>query len=130
MRRIFREIKWWWQRRTRGFDDCAMWGLDVHLAKLILPRLRAFKSVDRMGHPCLNPMGCVPEYGDAESKADSEQWEAELDLMIEAFDYIVRQDDDICMLDKSIYYPEADRRDAIKVRGLKLFGERFQALWD
>jgi len=130
MRRIFREIKWWWQRRTRGFDDCAMWGLDVHLAKLILPRLQAFKAVDRMGHPCLNPMGCVAEYGEAEGKADSAQWEQELDLMIEAFDYIVRQDDDICMLDKSIYYPEAGRRDAIKVRGLKLFGERFQALWD
>lgn len=35
-------IKWWWQRRTRGFDDREIWDLNEAIIRFVLPRLEAF----------------------------------------------------------------------------------------
>lgn len=35
-----RELKFWWQRRTRGFDDSELWSLDCTMCKFMAPRLR------------------------------------------------------------------------------------------
>lgn len=45
-----RDIRFWWQRRTRGWDDGDTFSLDHSLAKVILPRLKRFQEV-RGGHP-------------------------------------------------------------------------------
>lgn len=53
---LHKRIKWWWQRRTRGFDDRELWNLDLTVAKFILPRLKQFsKKID--GYP---PELCQP----------------------------------------------------------------------
>lgn len=43
---VKRSIKFWWQRRTRGFDDSETWSLDNTLAKWLVPRLRRFKQLN------------------------------------------------------------------------------------
>lgn len=40
-----RELSFWWQRRTRGFDDSDLWSLDYTMCKFMAPRLRALQGV-------------------------------------------------------------------------------------
>mgnify|MGYP000933623302 FL=1 len=46
-------IKWSFQRlfRKHGCANIDLWGLDHHLAKIILPKLIAFRSQELHGHP-------------------------------------------------------------------------------
>lgn len=39
---IIREIKWACQRVIRGWDDTALWELDSHFVRVIIPPLRQF----------------------------------------------------------------------------------------
>ena len=43
--RIKIAIKYWYQRRNRGWDDSETWGLDTTLAFWIVPRLKRLKEV-------------------------------------------------------------------------------------
>jgi hypothetical protein len=45
-RRRAQELRWAWQRLTRGWDDCAVWSIDWHLATYVpiwIRRLRDTK---------------------------------------------------------------------------------------
>lgn len=69
-----REVKFFYQRRIRGWDDSETFSLDHSLAKLILPRLKAYKKfssaiIDRTGNR-----------------------EKDLDKMITAFEYAASDD--------------------------------------
>jgi hypothetical protein len=41
---IKREIKFFWQRLTRGFDDSVTWNLDITVAKFMLPRFKLYRE--------------------------------------------------------------------------------------
>lgn len=45
-----RDILFFWQRVTRGWDDSSTWSMDQSLAKIILPRLKRFQEI-RRGYP-------------------------------------------------------------------------------
>ena len=45
-----RSIYYWWQRRTRGWDDTVTWNLDQQLAQWLAPRLKRFQELNN-GHP-------------------------------------------------------------------------------
>lgn len=47
---MFRYIKWFIQRRVRGFDDREVWELDSAFAKWIVPRLKEYRKI-HIGHP-------------------------------------------------------------------------------
>lgn len=104
----FRSIKFFYQRLTRGFDDSATWSLDIHLAGLILPRLKRFKELNTHTYP----NGLTPEL-----------WVEILDKMIFAFEYT---------LDESrMFGSKFDEAEYERVKeGLSLFGQYFHALWD
>lgn len=87
------EIKWAIQRLFRGHADVDMWGLDFCFAKFILPRLKAFKKLNRQGFPgsILNNkenMG-MRDLTDEEYNAEQKAWEEILDKMIFAMECIV-----------------------------------------
>ena len=102
---MIRFLKYWWQRRVRGFDERELWNLDQTLTLWLLPRLRAF-SRNPSGHP----------YG-FESMED---WQATLGEIIWAlekhsdYNFISASDE------------EAKRVEA----GMELFGKYWRALWD
>lgn len=100
MWKIKRFFKFFWQRRTRGWDDSETWNLDYTIAKFALPRLKRFKELN-CGYP-----GDLTE----------EKWDLILDDMIYALDFY--QDDDFC----------TSLDDRAK-KGLKYFGEYFESLW-
>src|SRR5271154_326089 len=66
-----RSIRFWWQRRIRGWDDSQTWSLDHSLAKLILPRLKRFQELS-IGRP---------------SDMTEKKWNDILDEMIFGFEW-------------------------------------------
>ncbi len=106
---IKRDIKHFYQRWTRGWDDTELWSLDYTIAKFTLPRLKEF-SIDP---------GCFP----CDDFCDTpEKWQEILNDMIFGLSFVI---DDF---DGSIDYVNYDWER--KSRGLKYFGEYFNALWN
>ena len=92
--RLFRRsARFWWQRRTRGWDDSETWDLgNTTFTRWILPRLKLFRK-SAFSHP---------------SAMTKETWEDILDQMIEGFeivalDKVVLTDEEEEKVDKSYY---------------------------
>lgn len=98
----YREVKWFFQRlqRPHHSSDRDLWNLNNHLADIILPKLKAFKRMPRMGYPAdfceyddehPGPWASKEEYDKEIEKGTlvgggPEAWEAALDEMIFAFE--------------------------------------------
>lgn len=67
-----RKVKYFFQRRIRGWDDSDTWSLDYTMAKLLVPRLKRFKELNN-GYP----------YG-----LNEDLWDSTIDKMIKSFEFI------------------------------------------
>jgi hypothetical protein len=104
---LWRNVRFWWQRRTRGWSDDELWNLDVTFANFILPRLKQFRK----------------EYGDdchPDGFKSVTEWNGVLDEMIEGFELMAN--DGYCITDKNV--------DAKIDRACTLFGQYVRALWN
>lgn len=115
MRDTRRRLRWFWQRRTRGFDDTALWNLDSHLAALILPRLKAFRSLPPAGYPS-------GLFSDPPDITCYEDWLAIIDQMVDAFELLADKD--------TSSWEWTDTQHQTMETGLQLFARWFGALWD
>lgn len=104
---VVRSVKYFFQRRTRGWDDSETWSLDFHMAKFLVPRLKRFKQLN-----CAYPYGLT-----------FEEWEQELDEMIFAFEWYA---DDRRWDRFGIEYADDWKR---AEAGAELFGKRYNCLW-
>jgi len=102
-----RSIKFWWQRRTRGWDDSDTWNLDISLSALIVPRLQKFKEIT----DCYS--------GDSE-----DEWKQQLAKMIRAFELC--RDQFELPGDRSSHTPEETNE---ITEGLALFAKYYRGLW-
>lgn len=98
-----RSLRFFWQRKTRGFDDGETWSLDYSLAKLIHPRLVRFKLC------YLNTCETDKEYQD------------KLDKMIEAFRFLESEERWSCSPNKAKWQEVQE--------GLDLFAKHYTGLW-
>ena len=104
--RLKKILKFWFQRRIRGWDDSCTWNLDTSLSSLILPRLKRFKVLTN-GWP------------DNHFKT-MEEWEEAIDKMIYSFTFYSEEKQYDCY----------DTKEWEKVQeGLDLFGKCFSSLW-
>ena len=114
---IARHLKWFWQRRTRGWDDRECWSLDNTLATFIAPRIEHLRDF-HAGHPC----GLI-EKGTNENGGD-DIWFAILDKISQTMRFIEKDE---------YWYVSNPDGDAIQEyinEGLELFSVFFQNLWD
>jgi len=99
-------------KKKRGLSKIRpeeLWGLDVTLAKYILPRLIKFKEINTNSHPQeLNNM---------------KEWHDIIDKMIWSFQKIIKDD-------WSPVYGELGRENMRYLEGMRLFGYHFNDLWD
>lgn len=104
---FFRGIKYTYQKivRKHSTSDIELWNLHSHLAKIILPKLRAFRDMDHAGYPAQ-----FAEYSENEWKDKSEydkfveegkivggageKWIEYLNEMIFGLDYLLHEHDD------------------------------------
>lgn len=105
MWRIKRWFKFLVQRWTRGFDDSELWSLDSTIAEFVYPRIKAFRAMPMMGYP---------------SGLDEKQWQYILLDIENAFAILANND----------YVSRSGEDEKCVQRGMKLFVEYFEALWD
>ncbi len=131
---IGRPLKFFYQRRTRGFDDSETWDMSVTFSEFILPRLRAYREMyddpknKFMGVPC--SITHPDESNDSGEIAKArELWLSYLDQMIIAFDSIVNEDEFWIKTSTENLKEEMDKMYKQREVGLKLFAQYFQNLW-
>ena len=98
-----RSWKFFWQRKSRGWDDSDLWELDNNITDFILPRLKEFRK--KIGSP---PTG----------EMTLEEWKDILNKMIIAFE-LNDNDETEWTEEEQKKYKE----------GMFLFAEYFQELW-
>jgi len=98
-----RWLKFWWQRRTRGWDDSETWSLDETIAEFVLPRLIRYKELNDI-YP---------------SNMTQEEWDIILNKIIYSFGFYASKERYTASREQ---YNEA--RD-----GIILFAEHFNKLW-
>lgn len=119
---ICKKIKWLFQRIFRGFDDTAAWNLDWKISKFILPRLKHFRKLERIGVPSTMFNEVDGNYSTDElHQKKIDEWNIVLDKMILAFENIVNDE-----YNKDNYKKQQEEIQ----EGLKLFCTHFQGLWD
>ncbi len=141
------ELKAFYQRRVRGFDDSELWSLDHTILEFILPRLKRFREKARHGWPGPESIfGVSSEYVESlseETRANLDQcsideWNRMLDKMIRAIQLQIEYGG-IFIKDNPEYkdgdtdletYVNAPELEAEYKEGWALFIEWFHALWD
>lgn len=131
------EIKWFWQRGTRGYSDRDVWGIDDWFLNIIVPMLEQLKEV-KHGYPL---------------DLTSEQWDEILDRMIFCFkeaneetcsmvneyetDFIFKIYGNLEKESKELennYFKRAEEIEnyqlQMKEEAFKLFSKYFHALWN
>lgn len=122
---FFVPIEWWWQRRTRGWDDRDLWSLDHTIARFVLPRLIELKKV-KPGVPMdFYPEGCTHPTAEEDAEASRKMHEV-LDKMIYSMQAIL--DDKRPGLDSKDPEVWVSAEERIQ-EGFDLFGKYFQMLW-
>jgi hypothetical protein len=124
-----RELRWAWQRVTRGWDDTVTWSIDMHLNEMLPQWLRILRDYG-LGAP-----GCMidPEDWDDEKckykpgaleRAEA-RWHDILTRMIDGFEAGYR-------LDRFEWQNDDERKqlEAQLDEALKLFAEYYRCLWD
>ncbi len=112
----FRPLRWWWQRRTWGFDERDLWSLDYAIIKFIYPRLKFFRERYCGGVPS------HPTELDAQGfprRMTPEEWEGILDEMLEGLQ-LVKEDT----------YPLIGEDHKKLVHSLDVFHRWFFHLWN
>lgn len=128
-----RQLTFWWQRRTRGFDDSELWSLDFTMCKFMAPRIRALAA---MTHGCPSDVlygedtsvdgifafDALPE--EEQRRRNDEafaRWKEMLSKMARAMELYVEHE-------TSIEFDETVKREWEE--GMALFHKYLFALWD
>ena len=96
-----------WKVKVNGIPQHQLWGLDDTLLRYILPRIRAFRDMPRMGCP---------------GGIDETEWERILDDMVDGFELMKIHIDDSRALTR--------REWRQVVRTTSLFAKWWLHLWD
>ena len=135
---ILRKIKWFCQRRVRGYGDDDLWQLDYVLGSRIIKCLRAYRKMKKTGVPS---SFCYDEEGKQilSTEEGARAWDKVLDDMIDGFDYLVNMDDrndDLYQkhergeIENKEWFAEMQRRSEEAKKKAGLFIEHFNGLWD
>ena len=147
-----RRLKWFIQRRRRGFDDRELWSLDYTIAKYVYPRLKVFNKINKVSiASCFFADEEKIEHDDADWAVAKKNQKDAYDKIEQAFFYILDDDESVatyaglgerCMDDNKVVFPtldeeewklyrkEMDRRAEVIEEGLEIFAKYFRTLWD
>jgi ABC-type glycerol-3-phosphate transport system substrate-binding protein len=108
-RKLKRDIKYFFQRIIRGFDDSETWSLDITFAKWVVPRLKRFKIVNN----------AFPH------DMTEESWDNLIDNMIDNFQYFVDFNNE------KIEFSQENEIEALEKfnEGMLLFCKHIRNIW-
>ena len=105
MKRRNKDSENWSHKHDYPIEE--VWNTDNTLAQLIVPRLQAFKALDKHGGPS--------------DFMDIREWNNAIQKMIDAFELLIDED--------KLGIFTKDEEEAIE-HGLELFSKYFRYLWD
>lgn len=112
-------------------DEKELWNLDLTLTEFILPRLKAFKKMKRLGFP--EPQTQDGTSRDSHGTITDEQtaaiaWEQNLDDIIRGFETHLR----LVREHSEKEYDEDHEKAQLKImdKGFQLFAKHYTKLWD
>ena len=113
----WRRLKYFYQRKTKGYSDDQTWDIGYDVANYVLPRLKRFKE---------STNGCPGFFlrgggENADVEKGMEEWKAVLDCMIRTFELAYEADNNCKLL-------SIEEEEEI-VLGLDLFGKHLFHLW-
>lgn len=114
------EIKWFFQRLFRGYDDPDLWNFNSFTVRKLRKPFKVFVRLKKEhGH------GCPAEYFDSDKKGNEcERWIKLLEEMEFAFDSYWTDD----WLDRTT--KESIKNNLRVQHGFELFGKHIMGLWD
>jgi hypothetical protein len=136
-----RQIKWGWQRVSRGYDDRAVWHVGYYLSEILPPIIRQLKKV-KHGFPVRMyegaedfpisemELGSIDKDGNyvetEEEKTAAEKWDKILDEIADGFEAYLKFDEEF-----DYKTPREDDENYKKFqRALDLLKEHYEDLWD
>ena len=143
--KIYFDIKYFFQRHTRGFDDLDKWNAAWFIARKAIPVLTAMRNEfrgtsikwhreDRFGNIIELTKDEVFADGDIPLAFSEDEWRAILDEIIYSFQFLLDTDSETFSNDegRSVNYSQEKYDQALKrhKRGLKLFTIYYMNLWD
>ena len=143
MKYKLKQIKWWFQKRIRGYSDADLWSLDYFLADFLHKIMSSYIAYPKSGYPAQFE---TPEEWDAILLKIKDGFKAAVDLTNENYidNYITGYRDeeahctdgstfimhDMPILDiGGIKKKESELKDTFNT-GMDLFKEYFFGLWD
>lgn len=125
------QVRAFFQRRTRGFDDSDLWSLHYTILKFVLPRLKRYREVSQNSWPGPEAIFDI-DYDDFIALPQEEQndlsdqsieeWDRMLGKMIRAIELWIEHD--------GLFSRETPELEAEYNEGWDLFIKWFHALWD
>ena len=123
---FYRNVKYSWQRVTRGYCDKDLWNIDYWFLGIVPDMLKQFKET-RNGSPGCLGEEYVDEDGISCNDSCHEEWDKILDEMIFLFH---EMDEETCQ-NKGLSNKELDEyREECKNKAFALFSKWFYSLWD
>lgn len=130
---IFSELKWAYQRLTRGWDDRVCWSIDYWLDYMMPDILNQFKEIKNS-----IPMFCLDEFNHDENynyTPENEEkaiknWNNIIDDMIVGFKASKYLRDDLEFVDREQYKTASDDLEELRKKGMYLFVNHYGDLWD
>jgi hypothetical protein len=117
----------WNNKMAKAEEDIKeeeLWSLDTTLTDYILPRIIAFRKMERNGYPIGRPLGVEDKVSDEEWRAIEKrsmlQWENDLRSIELAFS----------LMSKSQHFERSDQANKDIKIGLELFAKHYEHLWD
>lgn len=121
--RLFRHIKWFYQRRTRGFDNRELWDLGNTMAEWLYPRIKAFRELYKHGYPC-----CImddPEFNKEHYELSNDEQKSMDDFYTKKWDNILYTIERYCEL-----YLEDDFHYWVRKDGQPVTEEDLELKWE
>ena len=115
---------WTPTEEDEGVRESELWSLDMTLTDYILPRIIAFRRMKRHGYPVYEPLGTEDKVSDEEWKAIEERSLAEWENILFDIETAFRT-----LKDTEDNARSQKQHETIK-RGLALFAEHYEHLWD
>ena len=115
----------WVPVETEDIKNSELWSLDATLTDLILPRIKAFRKMERHGYPILGKEIAKVDDDSAGEELKEAEWENilfDIEKGFEAHKDLTADD----------FVTHADERlaEATMQKGLRLFAEHYGHLWD
>ena len=114
---------WTPTEEDEGIKEQELWSLDMTLTDYILPRIIAFRRMKRHGYP-IDDVAAAANIDEEESQAQAEQAMAEWENILFDIEAAFRT-----LKDTEDNARTRQQHETIK-RGLALFAEHYEHLWD